>query len=303
MDIMMRLKKTFLVFRKQTYYCYKSIIIFIFNKQGAILLPFVLILPFFIGLIFLSFEISNFLQKKAKLSDAIEQATLALTVENEDIPDSEQENKNRDLVNKYIYAYLPLENFSAPEIEINNYSDQLIYKAKTFMNYSARFLSNNSIKNKIKIVSVEDNGVAKKEIIKGESKLTDVIFVVDYSGSMNGAFDDTSNGRKKIDILRDIFERLDYTILKINNMKTIGFIPFSWGTKTIIGEGRQSKKYCYFPYVPKKHRISGDYLRQYTASNLKPFLSPESFSLVKDIKYGELRNKEIKKTIMLTILY
>lgn len=37
---------------------------FIKNESGAILLPFIVLLPFFVGLIFVSFEISHFIQKK-----------------------------------------------------------------------------------------------------------------------------------------------------------------------------------------------------------------------------------------------
>lgn len=62
---------------------FKKNISFIKNESGAILSPFIILIPLIIGLLFLSFEISRFIQKKAKLSDAIEQATLALTVEND----------------------------------------------------------------------------------------------------------------------------------------------------------------------------------------------------------------------------
>ncbi|CNG87481.1 TadE/TadG family type IV pilus assembly protein [Yersinia frederiksenii] len=158
----MKLKKILMLYKKYIAHKYKSIFLFITNKQGSILLPFILILPFFIGLIFLSFEVSHYSQKKAKLSDAIEQATLALTVENDDIPDAGQESKNRDLVSQYIHAYLPLENFSTPEIEINNYCGQLVYKAKMFMNYSAKFLAKTPITNKIKTIDIVDTAVAKK---------------------------------------------------------------------------------------------------------------------------------------------
>ncbi len=53
-----------MLYKKYIAHNYKSIFLFITNKQGAILLPFILILPFFIGLIFLSFEVSHFCKKK-----------------------------------------------------------------------------------------------------------------------------------------------------------------------------------------------------------------------------------------------
>lgn len=257
---------------------------FIKNEQGAILLPFIVILPFIIGLLFLSFEISKFIQKKAKLSDAIEQATLALTVENNDVPDAAQTAKNSHLVNDYARAYLPSESFSVPVIEIIKNSDHLEYKAKTTMSYSAKFLD----KTQIAMVSTEDNGAAEKDIAAQPFESTDVVFVLDYSTSMNFPFNKTDDKRQKIDILRDIFQSLNSTIFENKKINTIGFIPFSWGTKTIVGRGPKDKYNCHFPFVPKKNMPNGDYLRKYSPSNLKPFLTPKSFNDVKDIAYGRL---------------
>lgn len=272
------------VFRK-----YRFLSLFFKNEKGAILLPFIVLLPMFSGLLFLSFEISQFLQKKAKLSDAIEQATLALTVENNSIPDANQSQKNIDLVTHYATAYLPSEKFSTPIIDISNNKGHLLYKAETTMSYPAQFLANNPLANTK--ISMADNSAARKDVAIGPSELTDVVFVVDYSSSMNNSFYGVG-GKKKIEILREIFHRLNDNILKNSNINTIGFIPFSWGTKTIVGGGSQSKTYCHFPYVPKKYRPAGDYLRQYTASNLKKFLAPEKFHYVDNIGYGELSNRK-----------
>lgn len=258
--------------------------LFMKNEQGAILLPFLVFLPIFIGLLFLSFEISLFLQKKAKLSDAIEQATLALTVENNDVPDVAQTAKNSRLVNDYARAYLPSESFSVPVIDIIKNSDHLEYNSKTTMSYSAKFLD----KTQIAMVSTKDNGAAKKDIAAQPSESTDVVFVLDYSTSMNWPFNKTDDKRQKIDILRDIFQSLNSTIFENKKINTIGFIPFSWGTKTIVGRGPKDKYNCHFPFVPKKNMPNGDYLRKYSPSNLKPFLTPKSFNDVKDIAYGRL---------------
>ncbi|WP_019212545.1 TadE/TadG family type IV pilus assembly protein [Yersinia massiliensis] len=282
----MNLKKILMLYKKHTAHNYKSIFLFTANKQGAILLPFILILPFFIGLIFLSFEISHYLQKKAKLSDAIEQATLALTVENDDIPDANQESKNRDLVSQYIHAYLPLENFSTPEIEINNYCGQLVYNAKMFMNYSAKFLAKTPITNKIKTIDIVDTAVAKKT--KVNNKETDVIFVVDYSGSMDRGFRNSHYSDKKIDALRETFIRLNNTILRNANIQTIGFIPYSWGTKRKIIENNQTKEYCHFPFVAKEYSKKNDYFRRYIASKLREISGLESIENVDDIKYADI---------------
>ncbi|CFR31791.1 pilus assembly protein [Yersinia frederiksenii] len=284
----MKLKRILMLYKKYIAHNYKSIFLFITNKQGAILLPFILILPFFIGLIFLSFEVSHFLQKKAKLSDAIEQATLALTVENDDIPDAGQESKNRDLVSQYIHAYLPLENFSTPEIEINNYCGQFVYNAKMFMNYSAKFLAKTPITNKIKTIDIVDTAVAKKTIIHEHNEKTDVIFVVDYSESMEKKFKNNISSIKKIDVLREIFIRVNNTILRNADIQTIGFIPYSWGTKRKTIENNQTQEYCHFPFIAKEYSKKNDYFRKYIASKLREVSGLGNIEKVYDIKYADI---------------
>ncbi|CNK87686.1 tight adherance operon protein [Yersinia aldovae ATCC 35236] len=228
-----------------------SVGIFIKDEIGAILWPFIIFLPLFIGLLYLSFEISHYLQKAAKLSDAIEQATLALTIENNtNNPDETQTEKNISLVNAYARAYLPSESFSAPVIDIISHPNYIEYRAATTLNYTPKFLTKELITNIDRRIIVSDNGVAIKNKFTSPGEITDVVFVVDYSVSMDGNFGDEKK-TTKIQELRRIFEDLNNTILKNNNTHTIGFVPFSWGTKKIIGKGIHRKIYCHFPFVPK----------------------------------------------------
>ncbi|AJJ63426.1 TadE/TadG family type IV pilus assembly protein [Yersinia aldovae] len=228
-----------------------SVGIFIKDETGAILWPFIIFLPLFIGLLYLSFEISHYLQKAAKLSDAIEQATLALTIENNtNNPDETQTEKNISLVNAYARAYLPSESFSAPVIDIISHPNHIEYRAATTLNYTPKFLTKELITNIDGRIIVADNGVAIKNKFTSPGEITDVVFVVDYSVSMDGNFGDEKK-TTKIQELRRIFEDLNNTILKNNNIHTIGFVPFSWGTKEMIGKGIHRKIYCHFPFVPK----------------------------------------------------
>jgi tight adherence protein G len=276
------------IFRK-----YNLLSIFIRNEKGAILLPFIILLPMLIGLIFLSFEISQYLQKKARLSDAIEQAALVLTVENNDAPEtgSAQDNRNKELVSSYARAYLPAETFSDPNIEIAVNDHGLVsYNANITMNYPAKFLSQKVFANLDTQISVADNGSAIKHL-SFTSEPTDVVFVVDYSGSMDEPFDRQSskiNKKSKMYELRKIFNKLQTNILKNDNIRIIGFTPFSWGTKIIQGK----KEYCHFPFVPKENKPDGDYLRQYTASELKKFPEFENINGLEFVKYGELTTLE-----------
>ncbi|HGI5914447.1 TPA: TadE/TadG family type IV pilus assembly protein, partial [Yersinia enterocolitica] len=177
------------------------------NEQGAILISFMIILPFFIALMFISFEISHYLQRKAKLSDAIEQATLALTVENNGVPDEAQQIKNNALVLSYANAYLPSERFSDPIINIDDNAHYLGYNAAVAIAYPAKFLSQSPLTNTISDINITDNGMAIKNKTIAASEPMDVVFVADYSSSMESKFLGDSSNKSKIDSLREVFER------------------------------------------------------------------------------------------------
>ncbi|QHB33975.1 VWA domain-containing protein [Yersinia canariae] len=264
-----------------------KLVSFIKNESGAILLSFIILLPILIGLILLSLELSFLIQKKAKLSDAIEQATLALTVGNHDIPDAIQAQKNNDLVSYYAKAYLPSEKFSTPIIEINNNLSHLEYDVNITMNYPAYFFKNTIITRANNNIIATDSGSAKKHLAK-RSEPTDIVFVVDYSGSMEDSFEHSKSTESKIDVLRKIFINLNDKIKNNNDINILGFVPFSWGSKIIEGD----KTFCHYPFVPKKYRSNGDYLRQYTASGLNKFQGLENLKNILDIEYGELSQEE-----------
>ncbi|HDL8485643.1 TPA: TadE/TadG family protein [Yersinia enterocolitica] len=231
------------------------------NEQGTILISFMIILPFFIALIFITFEISHYLQRKAKLSDAIEQATLALTIENNAIPDEPQQIKNNALVLSYANAYLPSKEFSVPIININDNTYYLEYNAAVTMAYPAKFLTQTSLTNAITDINITDNGVAIKNKAIEASDLTDVIFVADYSGSMLYNFDvNEPNDHERINALRSAFRKLHDIIMNNSNINAIGYIPFSWGTKRIVFENQQQKTYCHFPFSSKIYKPKGNYL-------------------------------------------
>ncbi|MFL4556664.1 TadE/TadG family type IV pilus assembly protein [Yersinia kristensenii] len=239
------------------------------NEHGAILVSFIIIFPFIMALIFITFEISNFLQREAKLSDAIEQATLALTVENNGIPNVAQQTKNRELVLSYANAYLPAEKFSNPIINIDDNISHLGYNAAVTMTYPAKFLSRSSVTDSISNIYTTGNGVAIKNKTIETIEPTDVVFVADYSGSMLLSFsdDESIKNGERINALRSAFKTLDNIIKSNSNVHTIGFIPFAWGTKRIVLENREKKEYCHFPFSPKTYKPNGDYIAKHRIKN------------------------------------
>lgn len=91
----------------------------------------------------MSFEFSHFIQKRAKLSDALEQASLALSTENNYRNDRASNNRNNYLVTSYAQSYLPSERFSQPRV-VNTYNESLgytEYNASLQMNYQLALLN------------------------------------------------------------------------------------------------------------------------------------------------------------------
>ena len=79
---------------------------------------------------------------------------------------------------------------------------------------------------------IGDNGAARKF----RSNM-DVIFVTDFSGSMNDGF----GGSNKLTELKRIVLKLSDELFSYNIDNKVGFIPFGWGGK----EGAN----CDFPFV------------------------------------------------------
>ncbi|MFM1346841.1 TadE/TadG family protein [Yersinia proxima] len=139
-----------------------------------------------------------------------------------------------------------------------------------------------------------DNAIAKKSIFIGPTEKTDVVFVVDYSSSMDEAFD-KKQSTKKIDELRRIFKRLNDTILRNDNVKSIGFVPFTWGTKKIVKTKVGINEYCHFPYSPKKYRPNGDYLRGYTSEELMKLTELSHIKGLDKLEPGEIKYDDFIK--------
>ncbi len=278
-------KKTMITFILEKYE------FFIKNRQGAILLSFMALIPVFIGLIFLSFEFSHFIQKRAKLSDALEQASLALSTENNYRNDRASNNRNNYLVTSYAQSYLPSERFSQPRV-VNTYNESLgytEYNASLQMNYQLALLNSYLKQTPSPTWDVNENGAARK-YLSSIAEPIDVVFVTDFSGSMDLPFGDIERNNRitKLDELKAIFVKLNNRIFSNDGINTIGFVPFSWGTKRISANGQVSSTYCHFPYSPKKIDGNGHYLQRYTASNLKNIPGLDNLSGIDNLAYGQL---------------
>lgn len=214
------------------------------DERGVYAISFVMLAGFLLGMASLGLDGARFVSERARLSDAMEQAALALTAED----NGEGAARNYSLAKDYFRAYMRREtDVFTPKVVVKRGSsannDNLSYVEYRVSGQTLQesWFSSSLFPGFDKEVIVGDNGAARKY----RSNI-DVIFVTDFSGSMNSAFD----GSTKLNELKRIVLQLSEELFshKINNKA--GFIPFNWGGK----EGG----YCDLPFVtnaPYPHDI------------------------------------------------
>lgn len=205
------------------------------DERGVYAISFVMLAGFLLGMASLGLDGARFVSERARLSDAMEQAALALTAED----NGEGAARNYSLAKDYFRAYMRREtDVFTPKVVVKRGSsannDNLSYVEYRVSGQTLQesWFSSSLFPGFDKEVIVGDNGAARKY----RSNM-DVIFVTDFSGSMNDPFD----GSTKLDELKRIVLQLSGELFSYNINNKVGFIPFSWGGK----EGG----YCDFPFV------------------------------------------------------
>lgn len=204
---------------------------FVRNERGAIAIMFVLMGGFLLGMAALGFEGSRFLIERARLSDAMEQAALALAAEDNGNQTAEAVSRNRFLATRYLASYMRNDkSVSDPVVSVSdvisvphsNDSVQYVeYRLNAVTEHNAWF-SSSFFPSFKPTVYVGDNGAARKYRAN-----IDVVFAVDFSNSMNGQL---SGGGSKIEELKRIVLKLSRELYSYNVTNRVGFVPFDWGT-------------------------------------------------------------------------
>ncbi|MTH45583.1 TadE/TadG family type IV pilus assembly protein [Intestinirhabdus alba] len=219
------------------------------DRRGAFAISFVMMSGFLLGMAAFGLEGSRYITERARLSDSMEQAALALTAE-----DNGPSPRNEELSKAYFAAYMRHATAVAtPTVKIlHGVSPD--NKNLTYVEYrvSDRTEQNSWFSSGLfpgfgKEVTIGDNGAARKY----RSNM-DVIFVTDFSGSMNESF----GGSTKLAELKRIVLQLSDELFSYNIDNKVGFVPFGWGGK----EGDS----CDFPFasstvVPPDILAGGDY--------------------------------------------
>lgn len=196
------------------------------DQRGAFAISFVMMSGFLLAMAAFGLEGSRYIDERARLSDAMEQAALALTAED----NGAGAPRNYTLSQDWFRAYMRHdEAVYQPVVKVlrgtSTSGSKLAYveyrvSGQTLQN---SWFSSTLFPSFDKQVVIGDNGAARKY----RSNI-DVMFVTDFSGSMNFAF----GGSTKLIELKRIVLQLANELYKYDIGNKVGFTPFAWGTKS-----------------------------------------------------------------------
>lgn len=229
---------------------------FLADESGVYAISFVMLSGFLLGMAAFGLEGSRYITERARLSDAMEQAALALTAEDNGAGAA----RNYLLAQDYFRAYMRHDIGVFKPTVIVNHGTSANNSNLSYVEYRVSgqtlqdsWLASSFFPSFDKQVTVGDNGAARKY----RSNM-DVIFVTDFSSSMNDYFD----GSTKLAELKRIVLQLSKELFSYGINNKIGFVPFGWG-------GREGG-YCDFPFV-----TNGNY--PYNYLRVSDFLTLESY--------------------------
>lgn len=208
------------------------------DRRGAFAISFVMLSGLLMSLAALGLEGSRYITVRARLSDAMEQAALALTAED----NGAGATRNNTLASDYFRAWMRQEKrVFTPKVTVKS-GVVASNSALTYVEYrvSGRTLYDSWFPASFfpgfaKEVVVGENGAARKL----RSNM-DVMFVVDFSGSMNFRL----GYQTKLVELKRIVLQLSEELFSYNIGNKVGFVPFGWGSK--------NGNVCDFPFVANR---------------------------------------------------
>ncbi len=245
------------------------------DQRGAFLVFFTITLPVLLGFVVLSVEGSRYVYDKARMSDALEQAVLALTVANKDPEINYDYNVN--VAKAYITANAPDQGNNSDYIKevVPTRDDSAVWRLSGKIQRTSWFPFQGLTASFSPEVSIGNHGAAKVEPPGiTSSQAQDVVFVSDFSSSMllslyhdfsgmskgsaqnycssvlynnpndTNTFSNGSGGyvncEKKIFALKKIVLKLAKMIYAGNSGSQVGFAPYSDSTISLIN----GEKFC-----------------------------------------------------------
>jgi len=235
------------------------------KQQGVAAIWYIFLIGAIMSLGALAIEGTRYIEKKARLGDAMEAASIAVSTS-----DRVTEKFDKDTALKvaklWTNYYIPDE--KGIELEVDRSDKKELYgidslvtpyeveyfrydvSAKTIHDSWFRFSNWASFDEQVKVANKGTSGR-----IKGGHEPVDIVFVADYSGSMNNCLRGSSKEYKcrwgevsKIEHLKQAITGVTKRIYNVHNESTFGFIPF---TKRIVAQ-RNGRFYCASPLLSKR---------------------------------------------------
>ena len=205
------------------------------RHQGTAIIMFLLMVPVILGFMVFCLEGGRYLRTQASLGDATEATALAVSA-----LDSENESENQTLAEKYISTHVPdSHNTTAktrrhlcqdnPDCDENSSMTFLEFQVSATTEHESWFHGQEG-QSFTKRVTVGHSAISRKY---QDGTAMDVIFVADFSGSMN----DLWKGTRKIDMLKDVLgrlaDRIELSSSSSKNKNTMALVPFQGYTMTL----------------------------------------------------------------------
>ena len=275
------------------------------NQRGHAAILAAIIIPSLFGVFVLATDGAYSLQQKARLDDAHETAALALSARN-----SKDSDLNKETAKKYIAAYMgseePITNLKVkrfPCEKIKECRAGLKRGESRFVRYevsssynSKTFFPNSDLVDET--ISVSSSATSEKY----EGDAIDLMYVADFSGSMNAPIKGSRDRRQKVVLLKEIIKEVNLKIHDVNRSRDnryrskIGIVPFHPLT---MSKPSDSAKHCQLNQLvrrSKKHKWNHLWSRQIDYSKTLESIFTEKDSSHCVTRSDGARNKEIKLT-------
>lgn len=230
------------------------------KQSGHAAILFAMIIPALFGLFTLASDGARALQTKARIQDAAEVATLAVSAHNADNTDSSGADSgsqiNRDIATDFLEQYmvdmtevsdLKIIKKNCDDIKecrdgLNNGEARFFqYEVEAKTDHKSWFPGNEAIPGFGDSFTVAGAATARKY----QSEAVDVVFVADFSGSMKNSWAGGSN-EKYIDligVMHDVSDELEkFNFENMDQKNTIGTTAYNFYT---MGDSSLYSKDCY----------------------------------------------------------
>ncbi|ENW6032994.1 hypothetical protein ACFLXR_004514 [Salmonella enterica] len=236
---------------------------FLKRNRAAVSVMFALTLPVLVASFSIGIDGARFLSKRAKLSDALSQGALAVALTGNENNTDIDITQNKALLSSYIDYYLPHDKIKPGTLKVSlrkKYdpddnsrilSVDYIADAKIITSPFFKGLEQGlpGFDKEVVIASDGSNGIVRKTM-EESSMESDIVFAVDFSGSMLSASSEPSMNR--LQLLQKIINDLSKDVIKKDSNTKIGIVPFDLGVPVNLSEKNElggARVGCSLPYA------------------------------------------------------